>query len=171
MTHSETADMNADMDPDMGPGGRAAPPEGTGSGSDSGSGSTPAAVVTIRIPADPDYVPILRAACGQLAPRLGCTRSETADLRLAVDEACGLLLRNCIRLRRGIEEEDGLTAVFVVDRTSLRVTVEMQADAATTPDADEFGWTILTALVDGFAWRVDETAVSVEIVKKHADGR
>lgn len=166
MTRFETADME--------PGNREAQPEGTGSGAESGSGagseSMPAAVVTIRIPADPDYVPILRAACGQLAPRLGCTRTEATDLRLLVDEACGLLLRNCIRLPRGVEE-DGLTAVFVVDGTTLRITVSMEADAVTTPDDDEFGWTILTALADAFAWRVDESAVSVEIVKRHADGR
>jgi serine/threonine-protein kinase RsbW len=154
MTRFEAADMDF--------GGRAAQPEGTG--------SAQSAVVSIRIPADPDYVPILRAACGQLAPRLGCTRSETADLQLAVDEACGLLLRNCIRLRRG-SEQDGLAARFVIGGGTLRVTVDMEADAFATPDEDEFGWTILTALVDRFAWHVEDSTVRVEIVKKHAAGR
>jgi anti-sigma regulatory factor (Ser/Thr protein kinase) len=132
-----------------------------------GPASFDAVVVTVRIPADPEFVPILRAACGQLAPRLGCTLTETADLRLAVDEACGLLLRNCLRLRRGTEG-DGLGATFVIDGPTLRITLGMEADAFATPDDDDFGWTILTALVDGFAWRVEESTVQLEIRKTHA---
>lgn len=145
--------------------------------SNCGPGSTPdptptpaPATVTIRIPADPEYLPLLRAACGQLAPRLGCTLAEIADLRLAVDEACGLLLRNCLILNRG-SVEDGLTAVFVIDGGTLRITVGMPADAFATPDDDEFGWTILNALVDGFRWKVEGSTVQVEILKKNAAGR
>ncbi|NUP51871.1 MAG: anti-sigma regulatory factor, partial [Catenulispora sp.] len=129
-----------------------------------------AAVVEIRIPADPEYVPLLRAACGHLAPRLGCTLAEISDLRLAVDEACGLLLRNCITLSRE-EGQDCLTATFTVDEQALRVTVGMHADAFAMPHDDEFGWTILTALVEGFAWRVEGATVQVEILKTHAAGR
>lgn len=138
-----------------------------------GPGTTPTptpATVTIRIPADPEYLPLLRAACGHLAPRLGCSLAEIADLRLAVDEACGLLLRNCLILNRG-SADDGLTAVFVIDETALRITVGMPADAFATPDDDEFGWTILNALVDGFRWRVEGSTVQVEILKKNAAGR
>lgn len=132
--------------------------------------SPPAAVVEIHIPADPEYVPLLRAACGHLAPRLGCTLAEIADLRLAVDEACGLLLRNCITLSREAGR-DCLAATFVVDEHALRVTVGMHADAFAMPHDDEFGWTILTALVDGFTWRVEGATVQVEILKMHAAGR
>ena len=127
-------------------------------------------VVTICVPADPEYVPLVRAACGQLAPRLGCTLAEVADLRLAVDEACGLLLRNCISLSHGTAH-DGLTATFVADGTGLSITVEMVADAFATPGDDEFGWTILSALVDDFGWRVEGSTVRVEVLKKRADGR
>ncbi|GAA1987123.1 ATP-binding protein [Catenulispora subtropica] len=135
-----------------------------------GAGAPDPAVVTIRIPADPEYVSILRAACGQLAPRLGCTPAEIADLRLAVDEACGLLLRHCVRLRRGTDG-DGLAATFVADGPALFITLSMEADAFVTPDAGEFGWTILTALVDGFTWHVDGSTVRVEIRKTQAAGR
>ncbi|GAA2063950.1 anti-sigma regulatory factor [Catenulispora yoronensis] len=128
------------------------------------------AVVTIRIPADATYLPLLRSACGQLAPRLGCTLAEVADLRLAVDEACGLLLCNSVRLARGSEQND-LTATFHVEGPVLRVTVAVEADAFALPDGDEFGWTILNALADGCALHVEGTTVRVEILKKHAEGR
>lgn len=147
--------------------------EGQGPGTPVAPGETESSqtdTVAIRIPADPEYVPILRAACSQLAPRLGCTLAETADLRLAVDEACGLLLRNCIRISR-MSDDDGLRAVFVVDGGVLHLTLTMVADAFATPDDDEFGWTILAALVDDFSWRAVGSTVRVQIRKTHAAGR
>ena len=127
-------------------------------------------VVTLRVPARPEYVAILRAACVQLAPLLGYSQFESTDLRLAVDEACGLLLRNCIRLSRG-REPDALTATFVIDAHYLHISVGRQADASLSPDDDEFGWTVLTALVDGCTWRAEGSTVRVEIRKQRADGR
>jgi len=38
------------------------------------------------------------------------------------------------------------------------------------PRRDEFGWTVLTALIDAFTWRV-EGPVQVEILKEYAAGR
>ncbi|MFL6114317.1 MAG: ATP-binding protein [Catenulispora sp.] len=128
-----------------------------------------AVVVAIRIPPDPDYVPILRAASAQLATKLDCTPTEIADLRLAVDEACGLLLRNSITLYRGSGAEgEGLSALFVVRGPILRITFSLAADAVATPETGEFGWTILTALVDGFTWRVEGSEVRVELTKRRA---
>lgn len=128
-----------------------------------------AVVVAIRIPPDPDYVPILRAASAQLAAKLGCPPSEIADLRLAVDEACGLLLRNSITLYRGSGGEgEGLSAVFVVSGPVLRITFSLAADAVATPETGEFGWTILAALVDDFTWRIEGSEVRVELVKRRA---
>ena len=134
-------------------------------------------VTTIRIPALPEYVAVLRAACEQLAPRLGYTPEETADLGLAVDEACGFLLRNCIPgsgvaggPAGGVEKDGGLVAAFVVEGQGLHIRVKMQADIFFSPDDDEFGLPILAALVDDFSWRVDDSAVRVELRKLRADG-
>ena len=128
------------------------------------------AVAAIRVPARSDYFVILRSVCGQLAPRLGYTPTETAELRLAVDEACALLVGNCVSLApRG--KPDGLAATFVVDGPSLRVTLAREADAAVTPDHDEFAWAILTSLVDDCAWRVEGSTVRLEIRKQRSAGR
>src|SRR5690242_3355268 len=48
--------------------------------------------VDLRVPADPAYLAVVRTATAGLAARLNLTLDEIEDLRIAVDEACGLLL-------------------------------------------------------------------------------
>ena len=50
------------------------------------------ASVSIRVPADSGYVVLVRSAAGHLAAQLGYSVPEIMDLRLAVDEACRVLL-------------------------------------------------------------------------------
>lgn len=150
-----------------GPGGR--DPDGKQAPS-GGIASWPSAVVAIQVPLRAEYVGILRATCAQLAPLLGCGPTEVADLRLAVDEASGLLLRNCVWIGRS-PDHDCLAATFAVDGSGLHITLETEADASIAPDDGEFGWAILTALVDEFTWRVEGSTVRVEIRKLRAAGR
>ena len=49
-------------------------------------------VVEVRIPADVVYVSTLRLTAASLAARCDLTIDDIEDLRLAVDEACALLL-------------------------------------------------------------------------------
>lgn len=163
-TVARTASRNVSkgVSNDVGEDAASRPPPSTG-----GSGR---AFVSIRVPARPEYVGILRAACTQLGPVLGWGSTEITDLRLAVDEATGFLLRNCVKLGHGAAQ-DRLTASFAVDGPRLRVILATEADASVAPDADEFGWAILTALVDEFTWRVEGSTVRVEIRKQHAEGR
>ncbi|NUR59570.1 MAG: anti-sigma regulatory factor [Catenulispora sp.] len=151
---------------------------GTAPGGNSGdSWSPPAAeTVLVRVPADPDYLAVIRSASAHVGTKLGCTLSEVADLRLAVDEACGLLLRNTVRDRsdRGEPPADGegdLECRFVLDKAALRVVLSLRARDASRPDAAEFGWTILAALVDDVIWRDDGPTVRVELVKRRPAGR
>lgn len=160
--------------------------------------------VLIRVPADADYLAIVRSASAHVATKLGCTLSEVADLRLAVDEACGLLLRHTMRDRRagvavgagggssdGAHEGAGvgvgvvagsgdgagphaggragvgdLECCFALDGTALRVLLSRHAHTTAPPQSDEFGWTILSALVDDIVWRVEGPRVQVEILKR-----
>ncbi len=48
--------------------------------------------VEVRIPADVGYVSTLRLTAASLAARCDLTIDDIEDLRLAVDEACALLL-------------------------------------------------------------------------------
>ncbi|ACU73707.1 putative anti-sigma regulatory factor, serine/threonine protein kinase [Catenulispora acidiphila DSM 44928] len=145
-----------------------------------------AETVMIQVPADPDYLPVIRSASAHLATRLGCTLPEVADVRLAVDEAGGLLLRHTVRELRtadGAAAADGATDAaatdapdgdlecrFVLDGSALQVVLSRQARDVVAPRKDDFGWTILSALVDDIVWRVEGTAVRVEILKRRAGG-
>lgn len=129
-----------------------------------------AETVLVRVPADPDYLAVVRSASAQVATKFGCTLPEVADLRLAVDEACGLLLRHAVPDPRGGGAGD-LECRFVLDGPELRVTLGMPARDVARPEQDEFGWTILSALVDDIVWRVEDTTVCVEILKRRPAGR
>ena len=48
--------------------------------------------VELRIPADSAYVAVLRMATAGLAARLDFTLDDIEDLRIAVDEACAMVL-------------------------------------------------------------------------------
>ena len=52
--------------------------------------------VEIRLPADSAYLSVLRTATAGLAARLDFTLDEIEDLRIAVDEACAMLLPHAV---------------------------------------------------------------------------
>lgn len=53
-------------------------------------------VVTVRLPAASAYLSVLRTATAGLAARLDFTLDEIEDLRIAVDEACAMLLTQAV---------------------------------------------------------------------------
>lgn len=126
-------------------------------------------VVLVRVPADPDYLAVIRSASSHVATKFGCTLSDVADLRLAVDEACGLLLRCTVPEPRAGGSGD-IDCRFVLDGPALRVVISRRAHNAAPPQSDEFGWTILGALVDDIIWRVEGPIVHVEIMKRRPAG-
>ncbi|WP_194911594.1 ATP-binding protein [Catenulispora rubra] len=125
--------------------------------------------VLVRVPADPDYLAVIRSASAHVATKFGCTLSEVADFRLAVDEACGLLLRHTVGDLRDPGAGD-LECRFVLEPSVLRVVLSRQARDVARPADDDFGWTILSALVDDIIWRVDGPTVHVELVKRRTAG-
>ena len=102
--------------------------------------------VELTVPADPAYLAVLRTASAGLAARMDLTLDEIEDLRIAVDEACALLLR------RGTEGdghgEDGpddvLTATFSIDADVLEVHV--RGPGTSLPERSSFAWAVLEAL-------------------------
>src|SRR5690348_1071514 len=52
--------------------------------------------VTVCMPAEGAYLSVLRTATAGLAARLDFTLDEIEDLRIAVDEACAMLLSQAI---------------------------------------------------------------------------
>lgn len=105
-------------------------------------GSTPtetADTVHLRVPADPAYLAVIRTATAGLAARLDLTLDEIEDLRIAVDEACGLLLDH--QTHPGAE----LLAAFTLHPNALDVLVH--GPVTTLPRRSSFAWSVLEALV------------------------
>ncbi len=96
-------------------------------------------VVDLRVPADPAYLAVIRTATAGLAARMNLTLDEIEDMRIAVDEACVLLLSP--------ESEPGryLHAAFTISPTALDVQVSGPARAL--PEGSNFAWAVLEALV------------------------
>jgi serine/threonine-protein kinase RsbW len=101
-------------------------------------------VVVLVVPADGSYLAVLRTATAGLAARLQFTLDEIEDLRIAVDEACAMLLTLAGRPTRPGTE---LTCLFQVTEASLsiEVAIPVKEDAA-LPGGQSFSWQVLTAL-------------------------
>ncbi len=102
--------------------------------------------VTIRMPAEGAYLSVLRTATAGLAARLDFTLDEIEDLRIAVDEACGLLLSQAI-------PGANLDCDFTLAEDSMTIAVSVPSQRAQLPARDTFAWTVLSALAGSVdAW-------------------
>ncbi len=95
-------------------------------------------LVELRVPADPAYLTVVRTASAGLAARLDLTLDEIEDLRIAVDEACTLLLDPATGAQQ-------LVATFRLGDGSLEV--EVRGPARELPERSSFAWAVLEALV------------------------
>jgi serine/threonine-protein kinase RsbW len=113
--------------------------------SQQGTPTSPAVpdTVLLRVPADPAYLAVLRTASAGLAARLDLTLDEIEDLRIAVDEACALLLGAPDPAR--IDHAD-ISAVFTLSDSSLDV--DVSGPARSLPERTSFAWAVLEALVE-----------------------
>jgi serine/threonine-protein kinase RsbW len=109
--------------------------------------TTPEDVVTITLPAAGAYLSVLRTATAGLAARLDFTLDEIEDLRIAVDEACAMLLTQAVP---GAD----LECQFELGSDNMRIGVSVLTVDGQEPSRDTFAWTVLSAL----AGRVDSTA-------------
>ncbi len=95
--------------------------------------------VELRLPAESAYVAVLRMTTAGLAARLDFTLDDIEDLRMAVGEACALVLEHA-------DARGDLYAAFDLKDGSIRVSVSADSVSDREPDVDSFGWQVLTAL-------------------------
>jgi len=115
------------------------PLEESGGGAVDLSEDTIEDAVEIRLPADSAFLSVLRTATAGLAARLDFTLDEIEDLRIAVDEACAMLLPYAIDTAQ-------LRCRFELTPDTLCVTVTLPTTRGQLPERDTFSWTVLTAL-------------------------
>jgi serine/threonine-protein kinase RsbW len=100
---------------------------------------TAADTVTVRMPADGAYLSVLRTATAGLAARLDFTLDDIEDMRIAVDEACAMLLSQAV-------PGSNLECTFALSLDDMTITVSVHSLNPRPPSADTFAWTVLSAL-------------------------
>jgi serine/threonine-protein kinase RsbW len=117
-------------------------------------------VVVITLPADSAYLSVLRTATAGLAARLDFTIDEIEDLRIAVDEACAMLLPQAVA---GAD----ITCEFNLEDGAIRVGVSVATNDGEQPSRDTFAWTVLSALAGEVDSSVDgDRRVTITLRKR-----
>lgn len=115
-------------------------------------------VVEVQIPADVVYVSTLRLTAASLAARCDLTIDDIEDLRLAVDEACALLLPHA-------KPNTPLEARFVLATGRLEVETCVRTDGDSEPDRTGFAWTVLGALASSVDVRKEPGRLTIVVTK------
>jgi serine/threonine-protein kinase RsbW len=110
--------------------------------------------VSLRVPADGAYVSVLRTMTAGLAARLDFTVDDIEDLRIAVGEACALVLPEAVP---GAD----LVADFRLTPGTLTISVSVPTAGARTADPDSFAWQVLSTLTSSAGAAGDQSHFEV----------
>ena len=120
-------------------------------------------VVTLRLPAAGAYLSVLRTATASLASRLDFTIDDIEDLRIAVDEACAMLL---VQTVPGAD----LECSFELTEDAISMSVTVPTLDGEQPSRDTFAWTVLTALAGEVDSSVDaDKRVTLSLRKRRGE--
>ena len=117
-------------------------------------------LVTLRLPAAGAYLSVLRTAPASLASRLDFTIDDIEALRIAVDEACAMLL---VQTVPGAD----LECSFLLTEDAIAVSVTVPTLDGEEPSRDTFAWTVLTALAGEVDSSVDADRRVTLSLRKH----
>ena len=112
------------------------------------------AEVSLRVPADGAYVSVLRTMTAGLAARLDFTVDDIEDLRIAVGEACALVLPEA-------QPGGDLEAEFRLTPGTLTISVSVPTDGTRAADRESFAWQVLTTLTRTATTASDESRFEV----------
>jgi len=114
-------------------------------------------VVQLRFPAKPDYLVLARLTLSGIARELPLGDEVLADLKLALTEACGNVVRHAYT-----DGDGDVSVLFSIDDSRILMTIQDNGDGIRAPDAvDEtpptgpleggMGMSIIRAIVDELA--------------------
>jgi len=118
--------------------------------------------VAVKMPADGAYLSVLRTATAGLAARLDFTLDEIEDMRIAVDEACAMLLNQAI-------PGSNLECAFSLGQDEMTVSVSVRCLAPRVPAGDTFAWTVLSALAGSVDAQVGPGDLLTIVLRKSRD--
>ncbi|MDQ3578517.1 MAG: ATP-binding protein [Actinomycetota bacterium] len=117
----------------------------------------------VRVSADAEQVPLLRSFAADIAMRLDFDLDAIEDIRMAVDEACSLLVRSAV-------PGTSLFCSFEPRDHSLSVRARVAAEHPVPPSSDPMGWQILTTLAASVTEHVEDVdggyQVTIELLSK-----
>ena len=113
----------------------------------------------VRLPAETAYVAVLRMAASGIAARLDFTLDEVDDLKMAVSEACAMVLADAT-------PGGSMYADFFLGDGQIEVRVSADSVDADPPDPGSFAWQVLatTAAQVSAESTNDRIAVSLTII-------
>jgi serine/threonine-protein kinase RsbW len=118
--------------------------------------TSPGDVVTLSVPAGSEYVGLVRTVAAGVAARLDLDLDHVEDMRLAVSEACTVLL--------GLAGHAGrLEVTLRVAEGGVDVVVARATTASSVLADDSFAWTVLEALADEVASTVTGGVASIRL--------
>ncbi|MTK01012.1 ATP-binding protein [Micromonospora sp. CP22] len=121
-------------------------------------------IVHLTVPADGGYLSVLRTATAGLAARLQFALDEIEDLRIAVDEACAMLLAIAAR-------DAELDCRFSVTEDALTVEVTVPTTpGARLPAESSFAWKVLTALTTSAGASATDGRATISLLTRRASG-
>ncbi len=119
-------------------------------------------VVLLTVPADGGYLGVLRTATAGLAARLHFALDEIEDLRIAVDEACAMLLA-------AAAPNAELECRFGITDDALTVQVSVPTGrGARLPAESSFAWKVLTALTTSASAKVTAEWATISLLTRRA---
>jgi len=126
--------------------------------------------VTIKVPARAEYVSVIRTLAATLAARCDLTVDEIDDLRIGVDEACGLLLSLAPAGSEAASTEKtdppALTSTFTLREGSIAMYACVDVEVGVHPDDSGFAWTVLHAVADEVHVEVQDSLVAIHLLKQ-----
>ncbi|MDX6254806.1 MAG: serine/threonine-protein kinase RsbW [Frankiales bacterium] len=126
-------------------------------------GSADRDIVSVSLPAVGAYLSVLRTATAGLAARLDFTLDDIEDLRIAVDEACAMLLAQAAPAA-------SLDCTFELLPDTMRIAVSVVTTDGLQPSRDTFAWTVLSALAGAVDSSVDaDNRVTIVLQKQRPD--
>lgn len=112
--------------------------------------------VRLTVPPTTAYVGLIRSLAAGLAARLDLDLDHVEDLRLAVSEACSLVLADST----GAGE---LRAELTVEADGLVAEVSAPTRSSSAPSTSSFAWTVLSALADHVSTEVANGIMTVRL--------
>lgn len=118
--------------------------------------------ISIRVPARPEFVHILRSVVAGAAARADFTYDEIDDVRLALDEACAQLLADGAATTLTMTVRIGLP-----NEIEVVASIDASARGWPPPGAEQtLGWQVLSALADDARYEHANGLPAVRIIKR-----